>query len=535
MKAILVLCFFLLLSFTLFARAYNSNWGALYYFHPDERNIASAISQLQIGSNMNPHFFAYGSFPLYTIYFTGVLLNSLSRAQEAQHVSFQQAILLSRMYALFFSVLLLPLIFFATRKIANTQSAILALFLSATSVGFAQYAHFGTFEMWLTFFGFLLWYCCVVVIRKISIFAVALLGVLMGILLAIKVSSIALAPAVFLALLLGTAEKHHRRKRGILFFLFYSALTAGMGVSVFFLTSPYTLFDTSSFLNSLRYESAVALGLLEVFYTGSFTDTTPILFHFTKVFPFLVNPIITMLFPLSFYLVFRHRKFFTKEFLMLLLFLLLFLSQSFFFVKWTRYMVPTLPFIYIGTAVFLTIHSKNRWKKLLNIGVAVISFLYFFSYFITVPLRNDTRIDAFLWAKEHVPANATILSESFDLGITPFNTYFQNISLFNFYELDINKSERELVSLRIAVENTDYIVLPSQRIVKSRIEQPQKFPEGNAFYKALFTETNRYKKLYQTPCDFFCSLLYLGDPIYKPEETTAVFDRPTVFIFKVIH
>ena len=44
-------------------RFYNLNWDLGNYFHPDERNIANAVSQIYFFSQLNPHFFAYGVFP----------------------------------------------------------------------------------------------------------------------------------------------------------------------------------------------------------------------------------------------------------------------------------------------------------------------------------------------------------------------------------------------------------------------------------------------------------------------------------------
>src|SRR5256885_5523365 len=72
-KVLLVLIIFIL--FSLVTRGFNVNWGNPFYFHPDERNIAYAIGQLSLPNQMNPHFFAYGSLPIYTIYFAGILNN----------------------------------------------------------------------------------------------------------------------------------------------------------------------------------------------------------------------------------------------------------------------------------------------------------------------------------------------------------------------------------------------------------------------------------------------------------------------------
>src|SRR5436189_5461818 len=82
---------------------YNLNWGAPFYFHPDERNIAISVSQLEFPQQMNPHFFAYGSLPIYIIFFTGVVYNLVN--QFINHIyqiltpNFEQAIIISRFYS----------------------------------------------------------------------------------------------------------------------------------------------------------------------------------------------------------------------------------------------------------------------------------------------------------------------------------------------------------------------------------------------------------------------------------------------------
>src|SRR3989339_301394 len=92
-------------------RFYNLTHDAPYFFNPDERNMANAItlfklpnqlveipecilSQFRISDfgfrisecNLNPHFFAYGQFPLYLAYFSdqavSVMLNSFQHPVE---------------------------------------------------------------------------------------------------------------------------------------------------------------------------------------------------------------------------------------------------------------------------------------------------------------------------------------------------------------------------------------------------------------------------------------------------------------------
>src|ERR1700722_10541004 len=96
---------------------YNVNWGAPFYFHPDERNIASAVTQLSFPHQMNPHFFAYGSLPIYAIYFTAVGANYLMQllqmttSSQLFTVTFEQAIVVGRIFSALLATFLIPLLF----------------------------------------------------------------------------------------------------------------------------------------------------------------------------------------------------------------------------------------------------------------------------------------------------------------------------------------------------------------------------------------------------------------------------------------
>ena len=53
----------------IFTRFFGLKWGDGHYFHPDENNMASSLSQLK-SQDLNHRFFAYGQFPLYLGFFT---------------------------------------------------------------------------------------------------------------------------------------------------------------------------------------------------------------------------------------------------------------------------------------------------------------------------------------------------------------------------------------------------------------------------------------------------------------------------------
>src|SRR4051794_40440371 len=116
-KTVVLLLFFLLIG--TFFRFYNLNWGAPFYFHPDERNIAGAITQLSFPGQMNPHFFAYGAFPIYTIYFFALFISKFT--DPSFHVPFETAIIASRVLSAMLSLGLIPLVFLVGQKLRDEK------------------------------------------------------------------------------------------------------------------------------------------------------------------------------------------------------------------------------------------------------------------------------------------------------------------------------------------------------------------------------------------------------------------------------
>jgi len=514
---------------------YGLDWGKPFYFHPDERNIASSVSQLSFPNQLNPHFFAYGSLPIYLVHAVGIFLNFIEHQPTLSPVvTFDQAIILGRLISALLTLASCVLVYKVTRLLSGQKTATLSAIFFMTSVAFLQFSHFGTFEVWLSFLSLLTAYFFILYLpagRKLY-FAIA--SGLIGLLTAIKLSSIVLLviPS-YLILLQQASYKFSGRKivdglRLVFIFLYFS-------IFLYVITAPFNILDSSSFSNSMKYEREVAMGTLKVFYTGSFYDKLPIIFQYEKVLPFLINPILTLLsIPAFFYCVFRFIK--KRDLglgIIILFFLSLFVSSSVLYVKWTRYLVPSIPFLYIMVAIFLgRLFQKAKPLKftLVIITIGIICSIFAYSFLKTVRINQDTRIASRDFAVNTIPSEAKILSEVYDMGIVPFNDNFHQITLFNFYDLDNDPAK--INELPDALSNSEYIILPSQRIYKSRILDPQHFPNGYDFYKKLFEGSLGFEKIYETPCDIFCKITYAGNPVFNVEETANVFDRPNIFIFK---
>jgi hypothetical protein len=534
---------------------YNLNWGAPFYFHPDERNIASSVSQLRFPEHMNPTFFAYGSLPIYSIFFTGLLADILSSCHllwascEKSTIPFHEAIQISRLYSALFSTSLVPLLFFIGKRIKDETTGIFAAILAATSVGFIQFAHFGTFEMWLTFLSVMLFWCCVEVAGKKFYLFLPWAGLVFGMLIAIKVSSVALLPLPILAICMRYMP--NLRDKKVKAYKFMQSLShvakdlflfTLLALLVYLITNPYAQLDQKGFTDSMHYETGVATGSIPVFYTAEFYNTVPVVFQLYHVYPFLLNPLILLLaLPASFYIFFVAKKTKRIPYIFLVMFFIIILfSQAALFVKWTRYLVPTLPFLYLMIALtFSSVLSKYKTKQtertiLSATLLFLISYIFAISYLITAFVHTDTRVAAEAFAKQTIPKDSAIVSEVYDLGIVPFNEDFPNIQLFNFYDLDLdpNSPLSNESTLTDSLEKAAYIIMPSQRVIKSRLLQPKSFPKANKFYTQLFNGSLGFKKIYETPCDIFCQITYLGNPSFRYEQTANVFDRPTVYIFK---
>lgn len=515
-----------------FLRFYNLNWGNPFYFHPDERNIASLISTLDQKHGLDFWFqgtFSYGTFIAYIVFFIKTVFSPYLLHLGFTD-TFSQSIILLRFISSVSSILTIFLIFYIGYKFWNFKAGMLTSLFTAFSAGLIQSSHFGTFESFLTFMYLLILLFSLIFIKRGELLYYFLSVIAIGIASAVKINSIIIF-VVPLFLLIARSKQ----KKIASYKTFFNAFTATiLLILITILLSPYHA--TLEFKNLFIYEKSLLTGALPVFYTEEFFNTDPIIYQFLHVFPFLINPVLTAIFiPSLLYQAYKILK--TKSILrvtLLLFFLVIFLPSALLFAKWTRYMVSTLPFTYLIISITLVDLLKRKFlniKRLILNVIIAISFIHAISYFITAFVKPDTRIEASLWTKKNIPGNSTILSEVYDMGIVPFNQYLRNISLFNFYNLDQMPKNRSL-ELDSLSSRSDYIILPSQRLFQTRILNSNKFPLGNKFYEDLRSGKLGFKKIYETQCDIFCKITYLGNPVFSFEQTATVFDRPVVFIFK---
>lgn len=528
-----------------FLRFYKLDWGAPFYFHPDERqNIAYPISASKSLFMLDQQNFDTGTLPLLIIkiifsFLTNTFHNFLLLDQ------LQLVILISRIISAIISVGILLLLFLIVKKIFNKTKAYLTLAFAVFSIGFIQFSHFGTIELWEALFFLLLFFYSWRISKYAHKIDGIICGILLGLAVATKILSVIIIPAIFLSLLIFLFQYLPKNNllpniKKIIVVSFLLIFSAGLAFAI---TSLPLIKNFPIAISSINFESDVALGKIPVFYTRSFVDTIPVIFQFTKIYPYILNPLITLLLiPSLFSITFLGFK--NKNYAYLLLatyYLLIFVTQSIFFAKWTRYMIPTLPFVYIIIGIAIDDWLRNIKKRIGNTKIffhalvtfpIVVSFIFAVAFF-SIYLHPDVRITASTWIEKSIPENSTLLVESGNVIDIPLKGNFNRISLF-FYDLETDSQTRSKIAS--GLEKADYFIIQSRRVFMNHQRLPNLYPKTANFYNSLFSGKLGFKQINE-----FHSypMLQIGNLKLEfadetAEETWSVFDHPVIRVFKKI-
>lgn len=572
---------------------------APYFFNPDERNMAIAVSRFMLPAkitgilpclisefrahktypdcSLNPHFFAYGQFPLYLAFTSdqvqSAILNIFKGDNLALTTNFPSAIYWLRFYSALASVGTVYLVYQISRKLLNSSYPALIAAFTSFSPGLIQSAHFGTTESLLSFFFLLVIYFSINLSENLSaknkskkslpILSsvwknILFISISLGLALGSKLTAIFFILPVFIVIM-SSLLKSTREKRikwpvfilGLIFpgkkllELFSLSLLLGIFTVFFFIaSSPYNLVSPDSFRSAVfGYESDVATGKYEAFYTRQFYNSKPFLFQAEKVFPYSLGwPVFILGVSGFLFLLLKLRD--VKYFLLFSTFLIYLIPNSLLFAKWSRFMTPILPFfaVFAGLALF----NLNKFiPKKFQMPLTVFFFLSAIipgAAFLSVYINDDTRVTASKWIYENIPDKSYILSETANvidipLGIANYRlppNYSLNVISFDFYHLDENPElYRQLIG---HLANADYIFIPSRRIFKNHPLQPDKFNLVTKYYELLFEGLLGFEK--QAEIDSFPEINLLFTKFRFPdedaEETFTVFDHPVVRIYKKV-
>ncbi len=560
-----------------YSRLVGISWGLPYPLHPDERNMADAVQRLQCDTQrlelsnlkdcLNPQFYAYGQLPLYIAYFLIQFSSLLFYGNWTKNISFESATITLRLISALASLASLYVVFRLLkdffRDYFDKNSLLGVLFLFVFAPYAVQFAHFGTTESILMLLYLLILYFSLVIAttKKLPLRIVTSIGVTAGIAIGIKISS-----AVFLILplcvvmwtLMRTKEKLYKRMIQLMIIPAFLAITS----TVFMiLSSPHIILSFSEFISSMNYESGVASGAIQVFYTRQFLFSIPILYQLTKIFPIALGYGMFVLFGIGFFLLPIKDS---RVNILRLAILFYLIPSSVLFVKWSRFVSPILPIASIfGALVLVRIiqTAPLSIRKIATIALIIIFVIPGVAY-LSIYQQNDVRFQASAWIYENIAISAQVFSEAGNVINIPIpapdykkpivNT---NVLNFDFYSVDASKELQD--SLVTAMQQSDYILVPSRRIAGSVTCQ---LPESSIGYdpgrcaklRKLYPVTNEYyDKLLTSPLAgglgfalnktftsypkielFGKTLIEFPDEQY--DETWSVFDHPVIRIYKRI-
>lgn len=484
MSSKLILVFILFLA--IFTRFYGIDWGNSYFFHPDENNMAAAITKLST-SDLNPHFYAYGQFPLYLTFFANGLHN----------LDFSTAIYSLRLLSATVSVLSVFLIYLISKLLLNSQSALISALIAIFTPGLIQLAHFGTTESLLILFFLLQIYLALKFNRQNKAKYIYIAGAFLGLSLGTKISSIFFAIPFIICLL------KYKKYKLLLTYLF-------LGYIFLLLSSPYNLVNFTEFMGSMNYETSVARGTLPVFYTQQFKGSLPYIFPLLKIFPFALGifGFITLLF--SFRPALKDNKYVYYIFLPSIIYFLYF-GQL--YTKWYRFSSPLFILPSLTIPYFLKISKKYIY--LILVFTLFPGLVFFTRYF-----QTDPRIDFSNWAISNLKPNSLVFSEAGNVINLPIFPSSLKVENYDFYQPESLGKYQDLAN---ALNTADYILVPSRRVYSNY--NNSNFPSIQNYYQNLFSE--KKFKLIKTFAPFPQWLMF-----NQAEETFTVFDSPTIFIYK---
>jgi len=512
-----------------FLRFYNLNWDRGHFFHPDERNIAAAVSRIHFFDQLNPKFFAYGSFPIYLYRAVGETIALIT--QNNQWVlNWGKINLVSRGVSAFFSTLTIILVFLVAQKIWNRKVGLLASFLTAFTVSLVQTAHYGVTESILVFWLMLILLLSLKLLEKQGLKEYLRIGLIVGLAVSTKVSALSFMIIPLVSHFFVSVK--NRRQFKYLKYQFGLLVSTFVALTAFIILSPHAFLDRVKFFESMAYESGVVTGELKVVYVLQFEKTLPYLFQLKNLI-WQVGPVVLLGylgFPLLAFFALKQKN---KKFLVFLSFpLAYFIYVCSWHTKFIRYMVPLIPFLIMAASwLILEVQKKwRRWGSFLMIIALGSSLLWSFAFF-SIYTRESTRITASHWIYQNIPQGAKILGEHWDDGL-PIDYDNNHSGWYQIEQLEIYEADnsQKINYYAQKLSQADYMIINSRRLYGTLMYLPEKYPLTSRYYQLLFSGRLGYRKIAEFSS--YPSLFGVTINDSSTEETFQVYDHPKVLIFQ---
>ena len=560
-------------------RLYGLDWDSLILryqslaapgenFHPDERQIMYQVVKLSwpgswaqffdpVHSPLNPHFFAYGTFPLYLLATLGNLLGHISPVLA----DFAHLTLLGRLLNVLFdtaTILLTAWLAFELTPDATPgrHRAWAVGLLAAACVAFApfevQQVHFYTVDTILLLFIVLTILASVKLVSTERMVLWSLVcGISYGLALATKFSAAPLVVPILVALVL----RWYRRRDIWEFFipLLYTCCATSL---TFLIAMPYALLDFGEFEQQIAYQGDLARGLIDLPYVRQFAGTVPYLYEVQNLLFWgmgLMLGIVVLAGLLWIcWRLWRHEM---ATWLILLSWVIIYGGiNGGFYAKYMRCMLPLYPvLILMGASLLIWLATlrlsklASFWPRLVRIcSYVLIGLVLAGTLFQCLALDNvysqpNTRIQASEWIYAHLKPGTVLTYEQWDDALPfainghnpyayPQATYLdaqgqaqQGLDLYD----DDTPAKAQIIAIMLMQAGA--ITMPTDRLDKSIPRLPERYPMTIRYYQLLFSGQLGF----HLKATFSVRPSFLGITLDDSgaDESYSVFDHPTARIF----
>lgn len=544
----------LILLLGLYLRLYNINWDENNYFHPDERAIimfalelnwpTSLQEFLSSQSPLNPHFFAYGTFPIYLLKAATIAIAHYFPSLD----TYGGMHLVGRPISALFDTATIILVFLLGRRIFSPRTGLFAAFFYSASVLPIQLSHFFAVDTILTFFITASLLVLIEFLQRPTRRLGIVLGLCVGLSLATKVSALILGPVILFAIIT-LLYKHRGSKKFVMHIVATMCLAAGTAVLVFFVTQPYAFIDWRVFLQQTTLQSQMSRNAYLFPYTLQYVHKLPYIYELKNIFLWGLGPsIATLSFGglIALLILYIKRDGKTTLGIFLLFIGMYFLLFGGFAVGYMRYMLPLYPLFAVTGGYFISEiiikriphrHIATTVKRKILLLLFILLCLYYPFSFISIYKLPNTRIQATEWILANIPAGSVIAIEHWDdaLPLTSRDRY--NTITLPLYEKD---TAVKWQGINKQLQETEYIILASHRLFVplpklkdcDKVEPGFCYPLTAAYYENLFNGSLGFSKVAefvsQPKLPFLP--LYIND--FPADENFTVFDHPRILIFK---
>ncbi len=517
-------------------RAFHLNWDDGAGFHVDEAVFNQAA--LALTPPYHPHFFAYGSLPLYLYRLTAAALGWL----PVNWLDLRVFPIIGRSYAVLSSAATVVVTALIGRRLGGWPLGWLAALLVAGSALAIQQAHYGTTDSLVALLAALQLWLALDIAQHDRRRAWVLSGVVLGLGAATKIPALVNGVFPALALLARALDPAARRWPALRHTATSMALAALAGLAACAVTAPYYFLDAAGLWAQMRLEFGDATTGTAV-YTRQFIGTRPYWFvvqnwPWTLGWPLTVAALLGFAALLA--LVARGwRTAAGRQWLVLVggaLGYFLFFGR--FHDKYIRYTLPLVPPLALAAAHALLLPARWPAGRALSAALIVVvagwTGIYGLAFTDGVYGQPDPRLQASHWLQTHVPSGTTISREQFDVYFPIYPTtdrplgsppWFRTESL-QWYEDD---SPGKVQRIAAQLARSDYQIVASRSVYRPSLDHPELFAANARFYRALFAGAAGWREVAR-----WQPYPQLGPwrwPAPAPEETFEVFDHPTVLVY----